>query len=60
MFILTLFLSGEDYFRGHIIHLVIVLIAEPLKPGIWLTKYDISFLFLVELVCVVFHLLGTI
>ena len=46
MFILTVVLSGKVYLRGHILHLVIALIAEPLKPGIWFTKYDTNFHFL--------------
>ena len=39
-------LSGDDYFIGHFLYLVIFLFAEPLKPGIWFTKSDANFRFL--------------
>lgn len=44
VFILTMFLSGEDCFRGHILCLVIVFIAEPLKPESGSHDTDFRFL----------------
>ena len=39
-------LSGDDYFIGHFLYLVIFLFAETLKPGLWFTKDDADFRFL--------------